>query len=510
MNGEFFEEAARDSDCGLDIIDITVPDWKDSLLARLHPPLADTGRGPLDNILTLVRNELGGQCVVVEPYISTDWNSEYSAVYSRLFRPVPCQAQRLHFFANRLNYADIFDLPEHHRRSYLGYTVLRPLDAFRVGDTILASPWCVPLTCQDLVHCLEEFTVYLLGNRLTITGMPYLQQDRTVGACAQADLWMIARYYNAKREMGRLRPPEIHELATRSVMAPPQEGLTFLQMRNALNGFGFNPHLFGTVRDWKITRDFLYSCVESELPIIAGLNLPDDEGHVVVIIGHDYDPNVTSLSQSLSEAVSNFVIHDDASGPYKKAAVSCVSYKDKDVLTLDDHRVEWLIAPLPPRVHMGWDDVKFLRDFWLREATGYAAQVFGKAEATLWGDQDLSQIVSRIYLRRSSEFKQDLLRAKDHRDDKIIAKYKCMQMPKYVWVVELAKAPEVQNIPLHERRIRGEILIDSTAHRDVPVKALLAFHFNGTMFIPSMKPGEDVLLPTTGKPFSPLLRTAGA
>ena len=476
-------------------------------------PFIETSSTPLENLLDLVKDRLGAVTAVIEPYVSTDWNSEYSVVYSRMFQPPVHLAKRIHFFHEVMDYDDLKNLPKRIKDSYLGFTVLRPLEHHRVGDTVLASPWRIG-SGADLVHCLEKFNVSLLGNRLIVKGMPFFQQERLVGVCAHADLWMISRYLNRKSETRRYRPDEIHPCAIRGLtVGPPREGLLFEQITNALRDFGLNPILRSAQMDFRQAKEFVYSCVESEIPVIAAIKIADVGRHVVVLIGHDYSNTISGTTISLSEAVGNFIVHDDSHGPYKKMATGSVPFDSGegqpiDILTLDCHRIEYFIVPFPPRVHMEWKEAQLISRVWIQCIIEYIAGLFKIEKSKLWAAEEMENLVIRTFLRLSSSFKEDIFgpQAGQLRDEAVIDKYRCMKMPKYIWVVELAKRSELQNISLDERKIRGEIILDSTGRRETPEKALMAFHLNGIMFVPGQEGKPSELIVTEETPYSPLLR----
>lgn len=513
-----FADIARRHFC-VTIVDLTAEDWREQLFASLDPPHIPVrdipGDAPFHRLLCLAKQELKACAAVIEPYISTDWNDEYASLYSRIFHKVPRIARRIHFFSAKVSYEDLYKLDKPLLQAYLGYSVIRPLSTFRLGDTVLRSPCTVGGIGKDLVHCRAQFDVSLLGNRLQVSGMPFLQQETSVGVCAGADLWMVARYLNKKGETRRYRPGEITQLAIRTItIGPARAGLFDLQMMDALRQMGLNPvilHAMGS----REAKEFMYTCVESELPVIVGL-----PSHVVVAIGHDYESKTnfdtfTGTTGTMSDAVASFIIHDDAKGPYKKVAVGKAfeqlpNGRKREVLTLDDRLVNFFLVALPPRVHMHWHDVWRHTSLWIEAINDYAAGCMDMERHEFWRGEALHNLVGRVYLRLSSDFKHDLLNqeaGQTLRTTIAIAKYKCMHMPKYVWVVELANRSELQSVSPYERKIRGEILLDSTGNRHIPDETLMAFNLNGVMFIPRRGETPAELIVADDLPYSPLQRS---
>jgi hypothetical protein len=511
QNFSFFVERAKKA-FGICIIDLTKARWEKTLFRSLNPPFVQqrlwrqyAGEDSFHNLLGVAKDKLGARTAIIEPYISTDWNSERSAVYARAFMESPQFANRIHFFRCAVSYGELYQITKKLQKAYIGYTVIRPLQAFRVGDTILRSPWVVPKSSHDLVHCLSEFSVSLLGNRLTVRGMPFCQQDTTVGVCASADLWMLARYFNKLGEIARHRPAEITTLATGTIsLGPAREGLGELQMADALRRMGLNPVVLPAMNDEE-AREFVYSCIESELPVIVGV--PE---HVVVVIGHDYSSPVTDQMTSLGEAVGSFIVHNDASGPYQKRMVgkTTKSKQQMDLLTLDGEEVDLFMVPFPARVHMNWKDVQGAANLWIEHICDYVGEALGIDRSLLWRQEERDALVIRMYLRLSSDFKNDLTNPKggNLRNEKIIARYRCMHMPKYIWVVELASRADLKLASVYNRRIRGEIILDSTGNRHVPDETLMAFHLNGLMFAQEPQKKIYELIHADELPYSPLQR----
>ena len=546
----FFSDAAT-TEGGLQIIDLSAEDWLERTCEALVPPfhlpdldqvpelyqeqIGERGELPFVSILLLAKERLRARSAVVEPYISTDWYEEYSQLYSRVFREIPREASRIHFFASvpgdrLVRYTDFFDMPECFREAYLGYTVMRPLPAFRAGDTVLRSP-CTIGRGKHLVHCMAEFHVSLLGNDLTVEGMPFCQQETSVGRCAEADLWMLSRFLNKQGETRRYRPAEITAISRRTFASgPPREGLNEYQMVDALRQMGLNPECINPPSA-ENARELIYSCIESELPVIAGI--PD---HVVVIIGHDhvapltfdgaFCPAATDFRLgSMSQAVGTFIAHDDEQGPYEDQEVMMGGGEEDEpehseggeeqtkLLRLNEADVDFCLVVMPPRIHLNCFEVWRHSVNWLERVNAVVTDTFDKAEPDLWSEDELDDLILRVYLRRCDRFKSDLLnpRSTPRRHKDFIALYRCLQMPRFVWVVELAYRSELEGTAPDKRRIRGEIVFDSTANRNVPEESLLAFHLSGRMFVPRRGDRDPIFWKRSAeKPYCPLQRTARA
>jgi hypothetical protein len=180
--------------------------------------------------------------------------------------------------------------------------------------------------------------------------------------------------------------------------------------------------------------------------------------------------------------------------------------------------VEWCIFPEPPRVNLKRSDVIAHLRKQLTDVSALGAKDAEGNPVTLFQPDELNRLVIREYLRRSDRFKEDICPPADHqiwrrsfvpRPIELITRYWCMQMPKYIWVVELANRADLSGRAPLDRKIIGEVLFDSTGHHLDPVASLLAFHLDDRLIIrrppPESDRFEEVKL-QRHEPYSPLLR----
>ena len=559
-----FDRLARE-DAGIVLISFSSKDWLNQLLEAAGPrgtspeaivPLMDNldcgeeagqlldrrGLRPFAQVLRTAK-ELGARTALVEPYVSTDWNDELAEVYARTFRPPDEPAHRVHFFASvkgakgrkrAVRYADLRRMTTQVSDAYLGYCVLRPIPAYPVGDTVLRSPRTRKTKWGrfHLVHCGASFDAFVLGNRLEVKGMPFYQQETSVGVCAEADLWMLARLLNRLRETGRYRPSEIYKIAAEVpgwAIGQPRDGLVCDQILGTLKRMGVEATVvYPKPGKADVDKDLIYTCVESAIPVMVGL--PE---HVALVIGHDtenrpvggapdktLDPDDEPMPRmrSLAEFVDAFYVHDDASGPYqlwKVAETGQPGQKSCFALRDPKHEVDFYLMPLPSRVHLRWDDVTRFVQTWIEDAGQYVGAL-AHGLGLPWDGMDPREWFRRIYLRRSRRLKQDLVReledakqGRSVRDRDVLIKYICMPMPKYVWVAELSRSEDVVGRDPTERLIRGELIFDSTANRNVPEDALLSFHLEGALYVHGAGRTESTLIygkHRRSRPYPPLRR----
>lgn len=230
-----------------------------------------------------------------------DFYAEYHAYYLQQHRYVSPLCARIHAF--RVDYVEGEDplqlIDRAESTSYVGFTTVRPLVSAPVAATILetdGSRYSVP--------CSDRFPVHIAGQTFHVVGTPFLQQDNSVGACAQASMWMALRTQRRRTGNSAFNTAELTLAATRYLMEdrvfPGRSGLTVGQMLQAIQFAGHDPCVVPIQRrkntDWPAFSDYtpadlnhVRSAIEpyilSGLPVILCMIRPDDEGHAVTAIG---------------------------------------------------------------------------------------------------------------------------------------------------------------------------------------------------------------------------------
>src|SRR5262249_19255933 len=122
-------------------------------------------------------------------------------------------------------------------REYLGFISLRPLLGAPVSRTVLAPP-------PDMMSSVAAKTVvhaHPWGRDEAVVGFPYISQDRQLGRCAHADIWMIAMYHHHEHRARRTFLSEIVEAAKSAPAAGrlvPSGGLSLVQVSAAFREIG--------------------------------------------------------------------------------------------------------------------------------------------------------------------------------------------------------------------------------------------------------------------------------
>jgi len=285
---------------------------------------------------------LGARTLVIEShYVDRHFVEEFSLYYARCLTPPSSVCHRLHFFSRDVSdeeldqelrrAAESIELKAEVERAlshdYLGFIVVRPLAHVPVGRTILR-----PLEDQAERHIFTTTrnTVHLLGLELTLTGLAFQQQDRAVGACATAALWMalsrVARLEGARAPT----PAFITEAASRRSLAEgrplPSRGLTHGQVMDAIRESGFAPELLRATGNPQAFLAMLHCYLRSGIPVL--LIVEEDswnEVHAVTAVGYRVGPPRPELQfepiRSMSMYIEQLYVHDDRLGPYARASL---------------------------------------------------------------------------------------------------------------------------------------------------------------------------------------------
>ena len=486
----------------LKVINASQAGWEDKILKKIGPKEPHT-IAPFKAILNLAQ-ELGVKTVVIESnYVDSEFLDEFRTHYCASFRCYPTLCKRIHFFNNSFTKKEVptLNLVE---QGYLGFSIIRPIGSFCTGRTILISPKHDGNTMFTL--CKARFETNLAGNKLFVDGMPFMQQDTNVGVCAQAAIWMASLYMHQKFNLPHFSPSQITVAATKSLtIGPIRRGLVPEQILTALREMDYTPVIFIHYDD-EVSSRIIYAYAESELPVIMLLQV-GKEGHAVVVGGHDfhYRRHINSSWESNIHWVDRFYIHDDAMSPYAQMLVRGRVGRKRDVSYSIKEHARYIIVPVPPAITMQADDV-FDHGDTLMECLNDLVDLFGpKAEPFHFSNVELTGIVLRTYLRASNDFKVGLSTGMSklfqHR-------YKSMCMPRYIWVTEVSKHKYINKSRSRDRKIIGEIIIDSTADRHAHMESYLAIHLLGRMIVRRPEETEPYALyvDPSEKPYGHLVR----
>jgi len=449
------------------VADLTLHSWEEPNPAAVIEVHTDGDWAALENATILpnanplpwqrcleVAKACGAQTVVVETrYVDLDYRSEYSAFFSRTFAEIPDTARRYHFFRDRLAADSIWNLDGD--GGYLGYVVARPTGLGFTGRTMLTPPPDV----APHVTCLTSETINFFGQELSVSAVPFVQQDTQFGRCAHAAAWMC--HYTAVRTGRAPRRPiaDFGLLADHSVVSGrpvPSAGLTGLQISNLMSQFGLPPIFYAmdSLPDHPRlsmadpgTRAVPVLCryLNSGMPVLVGTG-----SHAFIVVGYE------RVRRRGGTDWFRFVRHDDQAGPYRW--IEDIN-NDIDATTGHDYG-PWrmLIAPLPTKLWLSPEAAE-------RKGISYLAAFDGiVASDGIQRARDLNTLMTagrlshRTYAIESNAFK---IKAGIRRlGADATRELRLARMSRLVWVVEA--------IDRRRRRaggpcVMGEVVFDATS-----------------------------------------------
>jgi hypothetical protein len=335
-------------------------------------------------------------------------------------------------------------------------------------------------------------------------------------------LWVANKIVAKKFGTRQLRFPSITKNAVGSKLpnipvgyaaVPADSGLSPTEIKNALAASGImylyaNEKIGGLVgtnleRCIRLSH-FLYSFVESGLPVILCLDSPENPiGHVIAAVGHFLPSKVDGNDISsiycatgnpyhnrhlvVSSAINQYYAHDDDYGPYNRVTLKVPEEKSpnkclcqrfnfsKNIPIIDnppglkvelgssdksegEFRLIEAIVPVHFRIRNdSWDSLLVAIDNYFDPASEEIE--FESDTIFLW----------RSFLSSGSDFKQSIV--KRNYSSIFLKFYMNLHMPKYIWIHELTQTtlksikecfPSENGI----RNIDGEILIDATSPMD--------------------------------------------
>lgn len=439
---------------------------------------------PLRRCVDVVR-ALGAVTMVVETrYLDIDYRSEFSAYYSKQFGDIPDTSHRLHFFSSYLTKRSMWRTAR--PGNYLGYVVIRPARTGLVSRAMLPPPPDLSTAVRTAVT--EE--VNFFGQDLSVTGVPFAQQDAQLGACAHAAAWVCHFSAHLRGDTGRKTKAEFSLKADASLhpsRSTPSAGLTVMQLSELFRTFDL-PALFYSVGElpspelpWQPPdptpvpdkppglwdhRIVAVACrhLNSGNPVLVGTR-----DHAFVLCGY----RRTNVPRP---GWIEFVRHDDQSGPY--VMVSNV-LADVDPTTGKVYG-PWrtMQVPMPEKIWLAPEVAERKGGEFLERASRRISGSYpGPKPFT-----DLEELINQnrlrlhTYVTRSNAFKRDLVRRGV--DTTIRRTYAFARLPRYVWVVEaIDKSLRDAGRPC----VVGEAVLDATSSDNDPQQ--LALHVHGVMWL---------------------------
>jgi hypothetical protein len=186
---------------------------------------------PWYRCLGILREHRAMTAIAETYYVCLDHKSEIASFYSHLDRARRVHTVRLHFFARDIPQREQLNL-EQYAEDYLGYIVCREGELPLVGRALLRPPNYVAASTS-----ISE-DVNLLGQKLPIRGVPFMQQDERFAVCAHVAMWTL-QYTAYRRGLTERRLIGQIVRDNRPLQPRGSQGLTDQQVIDGLAGIGF-------------------------------------------------------------------------------------------------------------------------------------------------------------------------------------------------------------------------------------------------------------------------------
>ncbi|MFH1087099.1 MAG: hypothetical protein V1737_00760 [Chloroflexota bacterium] len=412
-----------------------------------------------------------------ENYVDSDYIVSYSRFYYLSHIDIPKYCGRMHFFSSQLKHDDLFKLSSHHKKSYLGFTVLRPTPVNVIGRTVVRPQAQTP---AQYITCAETYDVNLAGNSLKATGACFQQQDSQVAVCASSAVFMATRYMAAKFGLPYRTTTEISELACQydSILGRgiPSRGLSTGQIGRVLNSIGYDVLIYGDQNSSFDLMGAVHRVIESEIPVIITFEIMEGKSkglsHAVTVVGHQWESNSKDGWKeqeaevfgrdgrkqikkycTTASLIGRFVTLDDARGPYRTlqfdpASDRVLHCEDSDCGGYLECSLQSVIIPLPRGIWLSGEQAE-------RKAFSL---LLASAEASNGEIRLPRHTVLRTYLKSSNQMKCDSAEPDMGVPIEIQLRTRGTQMPKYVWITE------VTDRRLARKRLKiGEVVIDPSS-----------------------------------------------
>ena len=477
--------------------------------SRLERVLGGADHEVVRNTIRHLRG-LNTNCYVVEdPYIDRDYSADYTQFYAGTFRTHERHCKRVHFFSRNispllkrpLSTAQLRQIASFAEENYCGFCVIRPLPTAPIGRTVLLARVRDGHNMEATVTCRADFDVHLLGSRLRVTGVSFLQQDSRVGACAQVAIWAGMRHMHGRHDYNWVSVADITGFATppsltEAVSLPnASDRLSSDAMVRAIAVAGYQPLVLPR---HDIARAIL-PYVESGIPVILGLDVDGDLGHAVTVVGRVFAKQENPTNCAI-DYVPAYIVHDDQSGPYMwlptDEHVSRVfAFDDKTIkrqapdgpmeINMRCHGVLG-IALMSTRVfstaaraeHNAWSRIRETLNVLPNARRSLAKEGIPVHEMLL--DELLAahvagNIVLRTYLTSAAGYRRHLAQgsASDDLKDVLLD----LHLPHFTWITEISTV-DSYNQPSPGLRLNyGHAVLDATSPADR--EGLLVLHLPG-------------------------------
>lgn len=469
---------------------------------------------------------IGVKSALIEPrYTDKDYSSEFKSFYSTTFKRFTKECQRLHFFNVDVRAtSEIQDWLEYSaglealRKHYVGFSVVTPLSHAPIGRTVIQPTFELPGAAIE-ISIRSTFRTNVVGQKFSVIGAPFIQQDGRIGACAQAAIWMACRHMHSRHDYGWHSIADITQHALTPTdyrinfqLPAGSESLSFDAMVRACRAMGFQPLCYQRKEnDTRSLFDRVTWYLDSGLPVILGLA---SIGHAVTAVGSVYKPTGARPKPGSYHRWDVFnrglVVHDDQGGPYQILPATAkdsldpifaeapLMYRDGRTTALNvDDDVRFVLVPLPQRVYCKPEVAEDLAFDITLELCALAERFRDEGEAVnpdilaFWDEYQKGEAVFRTYLTSAAGYREHL--AKINGCNGLKNNLMLLHLPHFIWVTEIGTLTSLSNPSPASRRIFGHMVSDATGNPRDP-EARLVSHMPGFLVV------KDVTVDGSPKP----------
>ena len=452
---------------------------------RLRPPAFTSSKDAFAQVKYLEdylrRTDITGSAertvMIEERYIDRDFMADHSVLFASTLRPPPNHCRRLHFFAGTpeeiygellaiaglLSSAKSPDDPEYDRaceefsdRSYLGFSVIRPLGGCPVGRTVVRLLPGVKESDNSIrvMSCTRLYRAHFLGVRLFVRGLAFQQQDLGVSRCSTIALWCALHKAGESEHLTNATPAEITRRASQYRLPfgrpMPSEGLAVDQMCLALQSLGMPPFL-AKVSNFAQGRSLIFSATLSAMPCILVMQLAEKPGlwHAVTVAGmklrdsHEtclVNENDTASGDDDSGDLKALYVQDDRVGPYLRAEVFRSGEQFWVSLNVEGHApdgaiqqwiVHHVVLPLHSKIRISFNDLRNMSSKWIIPAI---QRVLASGVGTGAYDR-LRPIRFRFWMERGHRYVQRVLSERLLSPEEALRFRAVCMLPRYIAVI---------------------------------------------------------------------------
>jgi hypothetical protein len=337
----------------------------------------------------------------------------------------------------------------------------------------------------------SDYSVHLLGAKLTITGTPVTEQDSRTGSCAQAAIWGAARHHHSRHgtpwhsvvdiTTAALTPTDA-DIAT---SLPPGSGsLTRDAMVRSMKDLGLHPQVYNREdrQPWyEPPHRIISRYLDSGIPVIIGMQRGNGE-HAVVAVGvegyriparneetkpprRDRTTAELSLGPTTYDYYSHLLVNDDQDGPYRRLPIRADDLIPRGYGWCLENAT-FIMPTLPDNVFMRAEIAETIARKQLAKMIKNKDDYREKVLEDAAGDTNASfyrsapNLVARTYLTHGWKYAYRMLR--NRVPTQLKSELMRINLPKYVWVVEFSLPADIIEHHPCSRTVRAHVVVDPT------------------------------------------------